>query len=227
MIEIKNISKKFGKKVLLNNVSFVIPDNSIFGIQGASGSGKTTLLNIIGLIEEKDSGEVFYDGEKITSNNQIKVLHRKDISFIFQNSGLIANETVFQNMELLYSLRNKSKQKKKEEIRKHLGELGIEDLIDNKVYELSGGEQQRVALAKCLLKDAKYILADEFTASLDDKNRDLVLHIIKKIKERGKTIVIVSHDDEVLKICDYIYNLDTGRIKDENAVKSYVEFYSI
>lgn len=215
MIEIKNISKKFGKKIVLDNVSFVIPDNSIFGIKGASGSGKTTLLNIIGLIEDKDGGEIFYDGKKIVSNKQIKALHRKEVSLIFQNSGLIANETVCQNLELLYSLRNENKQKRKEEIQKSLSILGIEDLIDNKVYELSGGEQQRVALAKCLLKDAKYILADEFTASLDGKNRELVLYIIKKIKERGKTIIIVSHDDEVLKICDYIYNLDTRGKEDE------------
>lgn len=215
MIEIKNVSKKFGKKVVLDNESFVIPDNSIFGIKGASGSGKTTLLNIIGLIEGKDSGEIIYDGKKIVSNNQIKALHRKEVSLIFQNSGLIANETVCQNLELLYSLRNINKQKRKTEIRKSLEILGIEDLIDNKVYELSGGEQQRVALAKCLLKDAKYILADEFTASLDGKNRELVLHIIKKMKERGKTIIIVSHDDEVLKICDTIYDLDTRRIKNE------------
>lgn len=218
MIEIKNVSKKFGKKVVLDNVSFVIPDNSIFGIKGASGSGKTTLLNIIGLIEDKDSGEIIYDGKKIVSNNQIKALHRKEVSLIFQNSGLIANETVCQNLELLYSLRNINKQKRKAEIRKSLEVLGIEDLIDNKVYELSGGEQQRVALAKCLLKDAKYILADEFTASLDGKNRELVLHIIKKMKERGKTIIIVSHDDEVLKICDTIYDLDTRRIKNEKRV---------
>lgn len=136
------------------------------------------------------------------------------MSLIFQNSGLIANETVHQNLELLYSLRNKNKQERKEEIQKSLSILGIEDLIENKVYELSGGEQQRVALAKCLLKDAKYILADEFTASLDGKNRELVLHIIKKIKERGKTIIIVSHDDEVLKICGTIYSLDTRMIKD-------------
>lgn len=207
IIELKNINKNYGNKCLFRGLDFSIKKGEMIAITGVSGSGKSTLLNIIGLIDKPDSGEVSicgnknpYDKEKIKLN-----LFRNNIGYLFQNYALVDNYTVSKNLDIaLEYVKGKDKKKLKEEA---LDKVGLLDKLNNKVFELSGGEQQRVALARLMLKENDIILADEPTGSLDEDNKDIILKLLKKLNDEGKTIVIVTHDKVVADICDREVNI--------------------
>ena len=203
IIELKNINKKYGSRELFQNLDFSIKKGEMVAITGASGSGKSTLLNIMGLIDKPDSGEVLicgnknpYDKEKIKLN-----LFRNNIGYLFQNYALVDNYTVSKNLDIALEyvkVTDKDKKKLKEEA---LDKVGLLDKLNNKVFELSGGEQQRVALARLMLKKNDIILADEPTGSLDENNKNIILKLLKQLNNEGKTIVVVTHDKVVADIC--------------------------
>ena len=207
VIELKNINKNYGNKYLFKNLNFSIKKGEMIAITGASGSGKSTLLNIIGLIDKPNSGEVSicgnknpYDKEKIKLN-----LFRNNIGYLFQNYALVDNYTVSKNLDIaLEYVKGKNKNKLKEEA---LDKVGLLDKLNNKVFELSGGEQQRVALARLMLKKNDIILADEPTGSLDEDNKAIILKLLKELNNEGKTVVIVTHDKVVADICDREINI--------------------
>ena len=207
IIQLKNIDKKYGNKYLFKNLDFSIKKGEMIAITGSSGSGKSTLLNIIGLIDKPDSGEVLicgnknpYDKEKIKLN-----LFRNNIGYLFQNYALVDNYTVSKNLDIaLEYVKGKNKNKLKEEA---LDKVGLLDKLNNKVFELSGGEQQRVALARLMLKKNDIILADEPTGSLDEDNKAIILKLLKELNNEGKTVVIVTHDKVVADICDREINI--------------------
>lgn len=207
IIELKNINKKYGSRELFHNLDFSIKNGEMVAIIGASGSGKSTLLNIIGLIDKPDSGEVLicgnknpYDKEKIKLN-----LFRNNIGYLFQNYALVDNYTVSKNLDIaLEYVKGKDKKKLKEEA---LNKVGLLDKLNNKIFELSGGEQQRVALARLMLKENDIILADEPTGSLDEDNKAIILKLLKELNNEGKTIVIVTHDKVVADICNREINI--------------------
>lgn len=202
MIAIKliNINKRFKEKYILRNLNLEIKEGSFFGIVGKSGSGKTTILNIIGLIESYDSGELFIEEKKITENKKEKLLLRRNkIGYLFQNFGLADDETVFWNLNICLEYSNLSSKEKKSKIQDILKQFSLDYLIDKYVYQLSGGEQQRVALVKLILQDSDIILADEPTSSLDTENENLVMEILKSFTQNGKTVVIVTHNQALHK----------------------------
>lgn len=198
MIELSNITKSFGEKTLFHQFSCTIKDGEFLGIKGISGSGKSTLLNIIGLLEKCDSGQIIIDGEKIDYKNkkQIKCLLRKKIGYLFQNFALIDDFSILENLSI--GLPEKSKKDKISRIKSVLDDLNMDIDIEKKVFKLSGGEQQRIAIARVILQNKSIILADEPTASVDPENRDVILNILKQLNKAGKTIVLVSHDDYVI-----------------------------
>jgi putative ABC transport system ATP-binding protein len=207
-VEIRDLKKKFGQQIIFDKFNMVIESGEMVCILGKSGSGKTTLLNILGLIEKKDAGEILYDGEVITSGRKQRQLLNRNIGFIFQNFGLIDNESVYDNLCLLKQLEYKNKKNKREAIVSSLEKVGLdENILNKKVYECSGGEQQRIAIAKILLKDCNIIFADEPTASLDNENKINILQHLKELNRLGKTIVIVSHDYEVCNYCDRVISI--------------------
>lgn len=206
MINIKNLNKKFGNKVLFNNLCLSIEGAKLTFIYGESGSGKTTLLNIIGLIEPYDSGEIIYNDKLIVTSKDKRFMRRDKIGFIFQDFGLIENETVRQNFNLLY--KTKKLKDKDYQITKVLNSVGLNDFLSRPIYELSGGEQQRVAIAKIILKDPNIILADEPTASLDEENKDMVISHLRKMSNNGKTVIVVTHDKSLFSTKDCVINLD-------------------
>ena len=207
MIELKNICKSFGNRTLFDNFSCVIEDGEFLGIKGKSGSGKSTLLNIIGLLEKCDSGAIIIDGEEINYKDKKKIKHllKHKIGYLFQNFALIDDYSVFNNLSI--GLTDKSKKEKETMIRKVLNDLDLQIGLDTEVFKLSGGEQQRIAIARVILQNKSIILADEPTASVDPVNRDIILDILKKLNHAGKTIVLVSHDDYVIKQASRVVNL--------------------
>ncbi|MGL4850542.1 MAG: putative bacteriocin export ABC transporter [Clostridium sp.] len=209
IIKLDKISKKYGEREVLKDFSAKIESGEMVGIIGGSGSGKSTILNIIGLLEEYDSGELNIDGVKnikINSKTAQKML-RETIGYLFQNFALVETENVYKNLELVLNYRGNNKNTKKEKIKVALEKVGLGGYENKKIFELSGGEQQRVALARLMLKECKIILADEPTGSLDRKNQELVMELLEDLNKNGKTIIIVTHDERVSSKCNRIIEL--------------------
>lgn len=211
-IEISNLSKSFGKHVLFDNINLNIEEGKITCLYGTSGCGKTTILNILGLVEPYDSGKIKYNGKTIKSRKDTLNFLRNDVGFIFQDFGLLENETVWENMQIVYKIKKMKDAKIK--IEQVLNELNLSNMLNRKVYELSGGEQQRIAIAKMILKDPDLILADEPTASLDDDNKQIVLSMLRMLQQKGKTVIIVSHDEQVRNFADIAINLTGGVVNE-------------
>lgn len=209
IIELKNISKSFEKQVL-NDVSMKINENEMVAVVGKSGSGKSTLLNIIGLLESPDSGDIIidnYKNVKINSSEANKIIREK-ISYLFQNFALIEQETVYENLKIALKYVKLKKNEKEELIKSALKSVDLEGYENRKVFGLSGGEQQRVAIARIMLKPSKIVLADEPTGSLDRDNINKVMKLLHKInEENNKTIIIVTHDIEVANECHRIIEI--------------------
>lgn len=192
MIQVEQLYKKFGDKILFDHFNLTIDDGEFIVLSGESGRGKTTLLNIIGAIEPFDAGQIMVDGIDISKKkNQLIYLQQK-VGFLFQNFALIDHKTVRQNLQLI-----KRKSRSETTIEEALQQVGLANKVNQKVYSLSGGEQQRVALARLMLKQCDIIFADEPTGSLDHKNAEQVMQIMQKLNEQGKTIVLVTHDEWV------------------------------
>lgn len=192
MITGKNITKRFDDLTIFDGLDFEIHDGEFVCFSGESGKGKTTLLNIIGLLEPFDSGELLINGRKYSSRREKREYYRSEVGFLFQNFALIENKTVRQNLEIVRTGRDNSIS-----IKEAVRRVGLEGKLDNKVYTLSGGEQQRIALARLILKQCWLILADEPTGSLDRKNAVIVMDILKSLNREGRTVIIVTHDEGI------------------------------
>ena len=214
MIEMKNIYKSFGKdhneRKIFENFSFTISKGDMVAIMGKSGSGKTTLLNIIGGLESIDKGTYLFNGKDVSrfSEKELLKFRRKNISFIFQNFALINEYSVMDNilLPLKYRYRNIDREKLAS-ARELLDKLDIGYVCDQKIDNLSGGEKQRIAIARSLISNTNVILADEPTGALDEKSGYMIMELFKQMKNIGKTIIIVTHDIDVAKKCDYIINI--------------------
>lgn len=205
MIQLSNINKNFGSKRVLSNISFSINRNEFVCITGESGVGKTTLLNIIGLIEKPNSGEVILDGKMQFNKKDILKLRREFFGYIFQDYLLLPDKTVKENICISKYNNKKMDKGNLDEI---MEKVGLDSsYLQKKVYYLSGGEQQKVAIARIMLKQYEVVLADEPTGNLDYKNKMDVIKIFKNIKQEGKTIICVTHDKEVANSADRIINL--------------------
>ena len=200
MITLNNISKKYNEKNIVRNFNLKINKGEFISIVGESGSGKTTLLNIIGLLEKQTSGDIVVMGIKNPTSKELTKLQREFYGYVFQNYALIEEDSVQTNLKL--ALKYNKVIDKQAEINRALKLVGLEGYNKKKVFELSGGEQQRLALARIMLKKCEIILADEPTGNLDNKNRDIVFNILKDLNKQGKTIVIVTHDNYIANKCD-------------------------
>ena len=209
MIEINNLNKSFGEHHVIKDFSYKIDDGKMIAIKGKSGSGKSTLLNILGLLDVDYSGEVLYDKVQVSKLSEKKRNEyiRNNINYLFQNYALIDSETVENNLLLALEYEKISKKEKKEKINQALEAVDLSGFNDKKVFTLSGGEQQRIALARIILKKGNIILADEPTGNLDKDNSDKVMKILKQLQKQGKTIIIVTHNDSFANECDDLINL--------------------
>lgn len=209
MISINKVTKNFGDRVLFKELSFTISSGEMVALIGKSGSGKTTLLNMIGLIDFDYDGAIYMNEVevKMLKNSKRSAFIRENINYLFQNYALVEDEKVSTNLQYALHYTNLTKTQKQDMIEKCLQKVGLSGFADKKIYTLSGGEQQRVALARVLLKPGNIILADEPTGNLDTDNRDVVLNMLEKLNEQGKTVIIVTHDDYVANRCKKIIDV--------------------
>ena len=193
MIQIENLYKSFDKHEIFNDYSLTIQNQEFVVFTGPSGCGKTTLLNMIGGIEPVTSGKITVDDIEITKAKNLQMYFQKHVGFLFQTFALVDNKTVAENLVLIK--KHARSGITMEEALKRVGMSGTEK---QKVYSLSGGEQQRVALARLMMKQCSLILADEPTGSLDRANALQVLEILRSFQEMGKTVIMVTHDPTLI-----------------------------
>lgn len=213
-IEIKNLTKSFSDKVILDNISLTIEKGDIFGVLGLSGAGKSTLVRCINGLEKVDKGEIYYQDELITEKN-IKTTRRK-IAMIFQKFNLLQQRNVLDNVLISTEL-FKNETTKKESIDKAISLLtlvGLEDKSKSYPSQLSGGQQQRVAIARALMSNPQVLLCDEATSSLDPDTTESILELLKKLNlEMGLTIIMISHQMSVIeKICNKVAVIADSKI---------------
>lgn len=202
-------AKSFGDKTLWSDLSFSLPSGTMTAVTGPSGSGKTTLLNCIGLLESLDAGTVSFGTWSFTAGTRFssRACFRDVLGFLFQNYGLVESWDVRAN--LLLALRNKpgSRSGAAAKIDAALARVGMSGTQKAKIYTLSGGEQQRVAMARLILKEPSLVLADEPTSALDHANADLVLDVLAEQAVGGALVLISTHDDDVTRHCDEVLTL--------------------
>jgi len=207
MIQLKNITKKYQSKTIFNHFNLKIEENELVAIVGNSGSGKSTLLNIIGLLESIDDGEIIINNKIISSKKQILLLMRYDIGYMFQNNALIDDYTVEENLNIVLKYLNLNKKQKQTMINQALLSVGLQGYEKRKIYSLSGGEAQRIAFSKLLLKKPKIVLCDEPTGSLDSTNTKIIMDLLLKYHSSGATVVIVTHDLNIANQCQRIIHI--------------------
>lgn len=211
IVEMQHVNKHYRHTTIFDDLNLTIKPHEITTIFGKSGAGKSTILNMIGLLEPFNTGSLKLFGKtapKIRSKAALK-LRRTKISYLFQNFGLIDDGSVGQNLDLGLAYVKASAAKKKSLKMQALKEVKLDCHLNTKIYTLSGGEQQRVAVARLLLKPAELILADEPTGALDPDNRAVLGQLLLKLRDSGKTIVVVSHDRYFETISDHTIDLST------------------
>lgn len=218
-LEIVNLYKIFQTKtekiVAIDNANYKFENGRFYAIMGHSGSGKTTLLNILGTLDKQTSGEYLINGTDVSNFDeyQLSALRMKGIGFIFQNYSLDPNLKSFENVMLpMYINSFIKKENRKNRAIKLLEYVNLGDRINHFPKELSGGEQQRVAIARALANDPKVIIADEPTGNLDEKNEEIIFSILKKLADSGKCVIVVSHNDNVLKYADNVLFMKNGKL---------------
>ncbi|EGQ3848502.1 ATP-binding cassette domain-containing protein [Staphylococcus pseudintermedius] len=210
-IEINHITKKFGSRTIIRDFSLDIHQGEFVAIVGKSGCGKSTLLNMIGLLETIETGEVKIYNQAIPKINSATAtkLRRHTINYLFQSYALISDMTVKDNLLLALEYVKISKKEKLDKIQQVLQKLEIDTLLNDKINTLSGGEQQRVAVARTILQPGDIILADEPTGALDPKLADIAFEFIRELRDTdNKTIVLVTHNIEQAKQADRLIDLN-------------------
>ncbi|MCO6018746.1 bacteriocin ABC transporter ATP-binding protein [Carnobacterium divergens] len=204
VIELRNMGKRIKNKTIFEGINFSIPSQTITTIFGESGSGKSTLLNIMGLIDNYNEGDYLLFGEKSPAINSRKALldKRFRLSYLFQNFGLLENQTIDYNLNIGLQYTKLTKKESMDKKKEAMEKVHLNTKLSTKIYQLSGGEKQRVALARTIIKPSQLIFADEPTGSLDSVNRDLIFELLTEQKKEGKTIILVSHDKDILKKSD-------------------------
>lgn len=214
-IKVESLSKSYGEHRVLSNLSLAIGRGEAVAVTGPSGCGKTTLLNILGLLETYDSGAIYLAGEPYPEieTRRAMLLRRNEINYLFQSFALIDSRTVRDNLMLALHYTKADKRAKEAAIRQELGKFSILDKLDSAVNELSGGEKQRVAICRAMLKPGGLILADEPTGSLDARMAGAVMDsLIAAARDAGKTLVVVTHDMAMAAKCDRVFRMSHGRL---------------
>ena len=220
LLEVKNVSKIYGDLHALKEVSFQVRKGEWVAIMGSSGSGKSTMMNIIGCMDKPSIGEVILDGQDITkeSQNSLTKIRREKIGLIFQQFHLIPYLTALENVMVAQYYHSTPDE---QEALQALERVGLKDRAKHLPSQLSGGEQQRVCIARALINSPEIILADEPTGNLDEVNEKIVIDILTQLHKEGSTIIVVTHDLEVGDVAERKIILEYGKIVDVIDQKQY------
>ncbi len=226
MIEVKNVKKSFngGAVEVLKGISLNIDDGEFLAVLGASGSGKSTALNVISGLERADSGEILYGGCDICGLNdkQLTEFRRKNVGFVFQRYYLLSHLSVESNVRMGADLAGNKN------YREFIEAVGLKDKLKSKPCELSGGEQQRVCIARALAKNPNVLFLDEPTGALDEETgRNVLDYVLKLKKERGFTMIMVTHNRNITETADRVICMNSGRIVDEYKISAPKTAYEI
>jgi lipoprotein-releasing system ATP-binding protein len=216
MIKSEQITKSFGTLQVLKGIDLEIAEGEVVSIVGSSGAGKTTLLQILGTLGKQDSGFVTINGIRTDTlvNNQLARFRNRHIGFVFQFHQLLPEFNALENVSIPGFIAKRPRKEVEARARELLDFLGLSDRIDHKPGELSGGEQQRVAVARALINDPQVILADEPSGNLDTENKQELHKLFIHLQEKfGKTLVIVTHDRELAGMSDRVITLKDGRVE--------------
>jgi putative ABC transport system ATP-binding protein len=225
MIEIKDLHKSYqmGSNSLhvLKGIDFSVKEGELVAIMGSSGSGKSTLLNILGMLDEADSGSYFLDEVPIRGLNETKAAQyrNKFLGFVFQSFNLINYKTALENVALPLYYQRKKRKERIDTAMDYLSKVGLAEWATHLPSELSGGQKQRVAIARALAADPKVLLADEPTGALDSTTSYEVMDIIQNINDEGKTILVVTHEPDIADMCKRIVHLKDGVIVEDKEVE--------
>jgi len=225
VLKLDNVCKTYhmGDDILVKalcNAYLTIYEGEFLCILGPSGSGKSTLLHIVGLLDRPSEGKVFIDGRdvsKMTPEEQAKIRGKK-IGFVFQTFNLVPSLTAWENVALPLMIQGVSSSQREQKAKKILTDLGMGDRLDHYPAQLSGGQRQRVAIGRALSNDPRVILADEPTGNLDTKTGSDVLAIFQKLHKEGRTIIIITHDEEITDVAQRIVRIRDGTLNDKNHV---------
>jgi lipoprotein-releasing system ATP-binding protein len=216
LIKAVNIKKSFGNLNVLKGINLEIPQEKIYSIVGASGAGKTTLLQILGTLSKPDSGDIYYNDKKVSafSEKELANFRNKEIGFVFQFHHLLPEFTALENVSIPAFIAKLSRPKAEKKAKELLDYLGLSERIEHKPSELSGGEKQRVAVARALINNPTVVLADEPSGNLDSTNRDELHDLLFKLRDDfGQTFIIVTHDDNFAERSDKIIHIKDGIIE--------------
>lgn len=225
MIQVNNLTKKYGNSLILDDTNFRFPNKGLVCLLGASGSGKSTLLNMLAGFDSDYSGEITVCGTSISKMNEDELCayRRDNIGFIFQNYHLLSGYTVLENIMLHCELNGLDEQTNVENAKELLNRIGISEKESEKIENLSGGQKQRVAIARALISNPNIILADEPTGALDRRNSTEIITLLKEIS-KDKLVIVITHDSKLCDFADEVISIENGRvvakdasIKEENA----------
>ena len=229
IVETKNLTKTYmsgGRPLeVLKGVDLKVEHGEFMAIMGPSGSGKSTLLNMIGALDRPTSGDVFINGININTlnDNQVADLRNREIGFIFQFFNLIPRMDAQGNIELPMAIAGKSRGERHKRAKELLELVGLSDRADHKPSQLSGGEQQRIAIARALANEPNILLADEITGNLDSRTGEEIMHLLRNLnKEEGKTFILITHDPAVGQQTDRLISFKDGVIEGEKRIRDLI-----
>ena len=221
MISINDVTKVYEgsdyKTVALDNVNLTIEEGDFLAVMGPSGSGKTTFLNIIGCMDSPTTGQYLLNGEDVSnySSARLTEIRKNHIGFVFQNFALLPDYTIYENIEVPLLAKNIRRRERKARMEECMELLGIQGLGNKLPSQLSGGQQQRVAIARVLVANNPIILSDEPTGALDQQTGREIMYIFSSLNERGKTIIVITHDKNVALYAKRIIQIIDGKIHED------------